>query len=300
LADDELADRIEADQVDILVDLSGHSAGNRLTVFARKPAPIQVTAWGSGTGTGLPAIDYFFADPVTVPEADRHLFAETVYDLPAVITIDPLFGAQATPLPMLSNGYPTFGVFNRIDKISDQVLATWSKLLCELPGARIVVKNSVLDDSFLRDGLIARFINHGVAEHRLTCLGKSIRSEHLAAFAMIDISLDPFPQNGGVSTWESLQAGVPVVAKLGRSSSSRAGGAIVTAVGLGDWVADDDDGYIAIALKNASQPSDLAKLRAELPAKLATSPAGNVELYTRKVEEGYRTFWRRHCVASSG
>jgi predicted O-linked N-acetylglucosamine transferase (SPINDLY family) len=300
LADDELADRIEADQVDILVDLSGHSAGNRLTVFARKPAPIQVTAWGSGTGTGLPAIDYFFADPITVPEADRNLFAETVYDLPAVITIDPLFGAQATPLPMLSNGYATFGVFNRIDKISDQVLATWSKLLRELPDARIVIKNSVLDDSFLRDGLIARFINHGIAEHRLTCLGASIRPEHLAAFAMIDISLDPFPQNGGVSTWESLQAGVPVVAKFGRSSSSRAGAAIVTAVGLGDWVAEDEDGYIAIALKHASQPSNLAKLRAALPAKLATSPAGNVEAYTRKVEEGYRTFWRRYCAARSG
>jgi predicted O-linked N-acetylglucosamine transferase (SPINDLY family) len=300
LADDELADRIEADQVDILVDLSGHSAGNRLTVFARKPAPIQVTAWGSGTGTGLPTIDYFFADPVTVPEADRHLFAETVYDLPAVITIDPLFGAQTSPLPMLSNGYATFGVFNRIDKISDQVLATWSKLLRQLPDARIIVKNSVLDDSYLRDGLIARFVSHGIAEHRLTCLGKSIRSEHLAAFAMIDISLDPFPQNGGVSTWESLQAGVPVVAKLGRSSSSRAGAAIVTAVGLGDWVAEDDDGYIAIALKHASQPSELAKLRAELPAKLATSPAGNVEHYTRKVEEGYRTFWRRYCAANSG
>ena len=300
LADDELADRIEADQVDILVDLSGHSAGNRLTVFARKPAPIQVTAWGSGTGTGLPTIDYFFADPVTVPEADRHLFAETVYDLPAVITIDPLFGAQATPLPMLSNGYPTFGVFNRIDKISDQVLATWSKLLHELPEARIVIKNSVLSDSFLRDRLIARFVNHGIAEHRLTCLGASIRPEHLAAFAMIDISLDPFPQNGGVSTWESLQAGVPVVAKLGRSSSSRAGGAIVTAVGLGDWVAEDDEGYIATALKHASQPSELAKLRAELPARIAASAAGNVELYTRKVEEGYRTFWRRYCAARSG
>jgi predicted O-linked N-acetylglucosamine transferase (SPINDLY family) len=300
MSDDELADRIEADRVDILVDLSGHSGGNRLTVFARKPAPIQVTAWGSGTGTGLPTIDYFFADPVTVPEADRQLFAEEVYNLPAVITIDPLPHAQTSPLPMLRNGYPTFGVFNRIDKISDQALVTWSKLFCQLPDARLVVKHSALSDDFLRDGLIARFVDHGIAEHRLTCLGFSTRPEHLAAFAMIDISLDPFPQNGGVSTWESLQAGVPVVAKLGRSSSSRAGGAIVTAVGLGDWVAEDDDGYIAIALKRASQPSELAKLRAELPAKLATSSAGNVEFYTRKVEEGYRTFWRRYCAASSG
>src|ERR1700742_3771219 len=113
MSDDELAARIEADQVDILVDLSGHSAGNRLAVFARKPAPIQVTAWGSGTGTGLPTIDYFFADPVTVPPAVRHHFAEQVYDLPAVITTDPLQGAQPAPLPMLRTGHVTFGVFNR-------------------------------------------------------------------------------------------------------------------------------------------------------------------------------------------
>ncbi|WP_316187567.1 MULTISPECIES: tetratricopeptide repeat protein [unclassified Bradyrhizobium] len=299
LSDDELADRIQADHVDILVDLSGHSAGNRLTLFARKPAPIQVTAWGYATGTGLPTIDYFFADPVTVPQAVRPLFAEQVYDLPALITTEPLPDAQPTPLPMVQNGYVTFGVFNRVDKISDQVLGVWSALMRALPDARIVVKNGALDDSFLRDGLIARFVAHGTAEQRLTCLGSSMRHEHIAAFARIDISLDPFPQNGGVSTWESLQAGVPVVAKLGNNSASRFGGAIVKAVGLHDWVAEDDDGYIAIALKHAADPVALAQLRAGLPARVASSPAGNVMAYTRKVEEGYRTFWRRHCAAGA-
>jgi len=297
LSDDELADRIQSDQVDILVDLSGHSAGNRLTVFARKPAPIQVTAWGNATGTGLPTMDYFFADPFTVPLAVRPLFAEQVYDLPALITTDPLPGAQPTPLPMLRNGYVTFGVFNRIDKISDQVLSVWSALFRALPEARIVIKNGALDDPFLRDGLIARFVAHGIDEIRLTCLGSSMRQEHIAAFAEIDISLDPFPQNGGVSTWESLQAGVPVVAKLGNSSASRAGGAIVKAIGLDDWVADDDEGYISLALKHAADPAELARVRAELPARVANSAAGNVETYTRKVEEGYRAFWRRYCAA---
>jgi predicted O-linked N-acetylglucosamine transferase (SPINDLY family) len=124
-----------------------------------------------------------------------------------------------------------------------------------------------------------------------------MRQEHIAAFAEIDISLDPFPQNGGVSTWESLQAGVPVVAKLGNSSASRAGGAIVKAIGLDDWVAEDDDGYIAIALKHAADPAELARVRAELPARVANSAAGNVETYTRKVEDGYRAFWRRYCAA---
>jgi predicted O-linked N-acetylglucosamine transferase (SPINDLY family) len=299
MSDDELSARICDDQVDILVDLSGHSAGNRLAVFARKPAPIQVTAWGSGTGTGVPTIDYFFADPVTVPEAARHLFAEEVYDLPAVITTDPLPGAQPTPLPMLRTGHVTFGVFNRIDKISEPTLVVWSRLMRELPDSRIVIKNVALDDGFLRDRLIGRFVAHGVTENRVTCLGSSSRDQHIAAFADIDISLDPFPQNGGVSTWESLQAGVPVVAKLGNSASSRAASGIVTAVGLGSWVAADDDDYVAIARRHAADPAALARLRAELPGRVASSAAGNGAIYTRKVEEGYRSFWRHYCETTS-
>ncbi|MHC2280160.1 putative O-linked N-acetylglucosamine transferase (SPINDLY family) [Bradyrhizobium diazoefficiens] len=119
------------------------------------------------------------------------------------------------------------------------------------------------------------------------------------AFDKIDISLDTFPQNGGISTWESLYKGVAVVAKLGIGASSRAGASIVAAVGLGDWVAEDDDGYVEIARKFASQPDYLAKLRAGLPAQIAASPAGNVEIYTRELEAGYRQFWRDYCAAAS-
>ena len=298
MSDDELADRIEADAVDILVDLSGHSAGNRLPLFARKPAPVQVTAWGSGTGTGLPTIDYFFADPVTVPMAARPLFAEQVHDLPAVITTEALPCIAPTPLPMLQNGHVTFGVFNRLDKISDPVLLVWTLLMRQLPDSRIVIKSGSLDDPLLRDRLLARFAAQGVSQDRITCLGWSTRELQIAQFAQVDISLDPFPQNGGVSTWESLQAGVPVIALLGRSAASRAAAAIVTAVGLEDWVAEDDDGYIAMAIKHASRPDVLARLRAELPGMVANSAAGNVETYARKVEEGYRLFWRRFCVAA--
>jgi len=297
LSDDELADRIQSDGVDILVDLSGHSAGNRLTVFARKPAPIQVTAWGHGTGTGLSTMDYLFADPVLVPQAARHLFAEKVYDLPCAITTEALPDLQPSALPMIRNGHVTFGVFNRIDKLSDGALAVWSKLLQEVAGSTIVAKIAALDDPFLRDGLIGRFVAHGISQDRIQCLGSTPRPEHLAALANVDISLDPFPQNGGVSTWESLQVGVPVVTKLGNSASSRAGGAIVKAAGLDDWVADDDDGYIAIARKYASMPSHLEALRASLPARIAASAAGNGVTYTRRVEEGYRKFWRDYCAA---
>ena len=298
LSDDELADRIQSDGVDILVDLSGHSAGNRLTVFARKPAPIQLTAWGHGTGTGLSTMDYLFADPVLVPQAARHLFAEKIYDLPCAITTEALPDLRPSALPMIRNGHVTFGVFNRIDKLSDDVLAVWSKLLREVAGSTIVAKIAALDDPFLRDGLIGRFVAHGISPDRIRCLGSSPRLEHLAVLANVDISLDPFPQNGGVSTWESLQVGVPVVTKLGNSASSRVGGAIVKAAGLDDWVADDDDGYIAIARKYASMPSHLEALRASLPATIAASAAGNGVIYTRQVEEGYRKFWRDYCAAA--
>jgi len=298
LSDDELADRIEADGVDILIDLSGHTAGNRLTVFARKPAPIQVTAWGSGSATGLPTIDYFFADPVAIPEAARSMFAEKVYDLPAVITMEPITGLSPAPPPMLRNGCVTFGVFNRIDKISDEALTLWSALMRAVPGAKIIVKNGALDDPLLRDALAARFRAHGIAAGDTSFMGGSARHTHLKAFEQVDISLDPFPQNGGISTWESLYMGVPVVAKLGNSASSRVAGALLAAIGLSDWVAGDDDGYIAIAQKFAGMPSHLQQLRAELPTMIARWAAGNVEVYTRKVEEGYRQFWRDYCAAA--
>ncbi|MGJ4943025.1 tetratricopeptide repeat protein [Bradyrhizobium sp. HKCCYLS1011] len=299
LSDDELADRIQADGVDILVDLSGHTTGNRLNVFARKPAPVQVTAWGNGTGTGLATMDYIFADPVSIPLEARSLFAEAVYDLPSVITIDPIVALKPSALPMRANGHVTFGVFNRVSKISDSALALWCRLLREIDGARLIVKDIALSDPMVRDMLLARFLAHGTADGRVICLGGSERHDHLRAFAQIDIALDPFPQNGGISTWEALYMGVPVVAKLGRGAASRMAGGILRAIGLDDWVADDDDGYVAIAKRFAAQPDQLEQLRAELPDIIARKPAGDVAVYTQQVEAGYRQFWRDHCAAAA-
>ena len=297
MSDDQLADRIESDNVDILVDLSGHSAGNRLTVFARKPAPIQVTAFGDAIGTGLPTMDYVFQNPVGIPIGVRHLLTERVYDLPCVITMAPIIDRQPSPAPMIRNGFVTFGVFNRIEKISDRALELWSSLLMDLPGSRIVIKNGALDDALLRDGLVDRFVANGISSDRVTCMGSTKRSEHLGAFANVDISLDPFPQNGGISTLESIYMGVPVVAKLGNAAASRGSASILRAIGLDDWVGEDEDGYLAIARKFASRPSEIEVLRAELPDRIASSAIGNIETYTRKVEEGYRQFWRNYCGA---
>ncbi|HEY7843592.1 MAG TPA: tetratricopeptide repeat protein [Bradyrhizobium sp.] len=299
LTDEKLADRIEADQVDILVDLSGHSAGNRLPTFALKPAPIQVTAFGHVSGTGLPVMDYLFADPVIIPQEVRHLFAEKVYDLPALITIDAPLDVPPTPPPMLRTGYVTFGVFNRTAKISDAALALWSRLLQVVPGSIIVVKNGALNSAPVRDTLIARFVASGIPEDRLRCMGSTSRLEHVQLFSTIDMMLDPFPQNGGVSTWEPLQLGVPVVTKLGSGHASRCGAAIVAAAGLNDWIAEDEEGYIEIAKRWASRPDELAALRERLPAQVANSDAGNCVTYTKHVEEGYRRFWRDYCASAS-
>jgi predicted O-linked N-acetylglucosamine transferase (SPINDLY family) len=299
LSDDELADRIEADKVDILIDVSGHTTGNRLHVFAQKPAPIQVTGFGHATGTGLQTMDYVLADPIFIPQSTHHLLAEKVHDLPCLITIDPILDVPPSGLPMLRNGHVTFGVFNRIYKISDEAIRVWSKVMREVTGSKIVIKHTLLDDPLLRHSLVARFVAQGVAEENVICMGSTSRHEHLLAFAKVDISLDTFPQNGGITTWESLYAGVPVVAKLGNGASSRAGGSIVVAVGLDDWVAEDEDGYAAIACKYAAQPAHLATLRADLPARIAASRAGDVALYTREVEAAYRRFWRVHCAAAS-
>jgi predicted O-linked N-acetylglucosamine transferase (SPINDLY family) len=293
---DELSAQIEADQIDILVDLSGHTAGRRLHIFAGKPAPVQVSAWGHVTGTGLPTIDYLFADPVICPQSVRHLFAETIFDLPCFLINGPLPDVpRSLEPPMLAKGHVTFGVFNRSSKISDDAVAVWSRLLRSMPSAQMLLKDPGYDSASIRDQVMGKFAAHGVSTDRIAFLGRTSRPDHLAAFGDIDIALDPFPMNGGVSTFEALQMGVPVLAKLGNTMASRTGGAIVTAVGLSDWVADSIDDYLAIAAKFAAMPEYLRNLRRDLPAMVAESAAGNPAKYTMAVESAYRTMWTHYC-----
>lgn len=299
LSDDLLADQIRADKIDILIDLSGHTAGNRLGVFARKPAPIQVTAWGNATGTGLQTIDYLFSDPVAIPHAVRHLFAEKIYDLPCLIMMGaPPAALRPSDPPVLLKQHVTFGVFNRISKISDDAVMVWAEILRSEPRSRLLIKHFNLEEESVRSVLRERFAKHGIAD-RVDFLGATSREEHLAAYGNVDICLDPFPQNGGVSTWEPLYMGVPVVAKLGNTVPSRLGSAILSSVGLDEWVADSSDEYMAIALKYASQPDYLKKLRHELPTKISMSVAGNAARYTRAVEEAYRAMWEDYCKRKS-
>ena len=263
-SDDQLADCIRADKVDILIDLSGHTDGNRLRTFARKPAPIQVTAWGHATGTGLPTIDYLFSDPVVVPAEVRHLLAEQVYDLPCAIIIEPPPAELRSPEPpVTSNGYVTYGVFNRVSRFSDAAIGVWARILQSDVTSRLLIKDHLITEVSIQSMLLEKFAAHGIAPDRISLMGSTSREEHLAAYQRIDICLDPFPHGGGVSSWEALHMGVPVVTRLGNGIAGRSGGAILSAIGMTDWIATDDDQYVDIALR--STPDRLRTIRRELP-----------------------------------
>jgi predicted O-linked N-acetylglucosamine transferase (SPINDLY family) len=292
--DDQLAECIQRDRIDILVDLSGHGDGNRLRVFARKPAPVQVTAWGHASGTGLPTIDYLFSDPVAIPGEVRHHYAEQIYDLPCLIAIEPPLNNARSDLPPIShNGFLTYGVFNRVSKFSHEAIAIWSKILSADPASRLIVKDQLLDDGETRSHLLGRFGANGIDPDRISLRGTTDREAHLAAFSEIDICLDPFPHVGGVSTWEALHMGVPVVTKLGNSLTSRASGAILSATGLTDWVATNDSEYFEIARHPTG--TQLEALRCDLPL-LIDRRCGPLS-YTKAVEDAYRQMWRRYCSA---
>jgi protein O-GlcNAc transferase len=297
ISDEALADLIRRDGIDILVDLSGHSEGNRLLTFARKPAPIQASGWGHVTGTGLPTIDYLFADPVCMPAAQRPSLAETIYDLPCAIAYDPpAYAPEVAPLPASAGAPLTFGCLNRLSKVSALALDLWGRLLREVPGSRMLLKDGQLSDPDERRRIAAAFAERGIDEDRLVLLRGTPHAEHLAAYGQVDIALDPIPASGGVSTLEAVWMGVPVVAVAGTGGSSqRAAATVLTAVGLADWVAGTEDEYVSIARRWAADRSALAVLRPTLRPMMQASPVGDAAAYCRSVEAAYRTMWERYC-----
>ena len=294
LSEGQIAEQIRQDRVDILVDLSGHSSGNRLLVFARKPAPVQVTAWGHGGGTGLKTMDYYFTDPVYTPEWARGWFAETCWDLPCGIGFESPTGlSDPNLLPAATNGYVTFGSLNRFSKVSQGALALWARILNRVPDSKLLLKDHAVGDPGVQEQIIATMADYGVGEHRLILRGGGAHLEHLNTYLDIDVALDPFPQNGGISTWEALWMGVPVITWAGKAPSSRIGAAILTALGVTGWIAEDEEGYLGIAEAVASHLEVLTQFRATSRQGIMGSAAGNPNLYVRAVEQAYREMWQR-------
>ena len=300
VSDEAVAEQIHNDKIDILIDLSSHSGGNRLLIFARKPAPIQITAWGYGTSTGMRAIDYFFADPIAVPPQEKEFFTENVRYLPCIIGSffnDPF--PDINPLPALTNGIVTFGSFNRLTKISDETYQAWVKILLAVPQSKLILKAGDFNEVATRERVINYFVNAGISADRIILIGKTLWSEHVQAFNKIDIALDPFPHCGGVSTLEGLIMGVPVITLkfntiIGRTSSS-----VMTALNLPDWIAETPNEYIELAVSKASNISALSILRQQLRSIYNSSALGDSASYVRTVEQEYRQLWQEWCESQS-
>jgi predicted O-linked N-acetylglucosamine transferase (SPINDLY family) len=301
LSDARVADLVRSDEIDILVDTVGHMKGNRLLVFARKPAPVQVCAWGEPTGTGLATMDYVFSDPVHTIASERHLMVEEVFDLPNFIgywSPEPL--PEPGPLPALTHGHVTFGSFNRFIKIQEPVLRCWAAILRSLPNATLVLKVDLPLADQSRRSFIDRIIDEeGIDRTRVTLLGRTDRLGHFRAYQQIDIALDPFPHGGAMSTLDGLWMGVPVVTWPGRIISARLAAASLTVLGMTDFIAPDPKNYVDLAVAKANDLSGLSALRNGLRERMTNSVLGNSKRYTQAVEDAYREIWRRWCGCRS-
>ena len=267
LPDEEVARMIHKDEIDILIDLSGHSAKNRLPVFAWKPAPIQVSWLGYFDTTGVEAIDYLIADPFTLPESEEIYFTESIWRLPEtrLCFTAPDINVTIRPLPALAEKRITFGCFNNLNKMGDAVVTLWARVLAAVPNSRLFLKARQLYQPQVRESVIEEFGRHGIDPSRLILEGPESRANYLAAYNRVDIGLDPFPYTGGTTTAEALWMGVPVLTLSGQHFLSRQGLGLLMNAGLADWVASDPDDYVARAVSHASNLERLAALRIAPP-----------------------------------
>ncbi|MEX2616720.1 MAG: tetratricopeptide repeat protein [Alphaproteobacteria bacterium] len=262
--DAQLAAQIRADEIDILVDLSGHTAGNRLLAFQHRPAPIQVTWLGYPNTTGMTDIDYRITDPIADPPGAEALWTESLIRLDAgfLCYAPPSDAPEVAPLPALSRGHVTFGSFNNLRKVTPAVIEVWAKVLDAVPTARMMLKARSFADAATRDRFTAAFGMHDIAADRIMLRDTvASPSEHLGTYAEVDIALDPFPYNGTTTTCEALWMGVPTVTLRGNRHAARVGASLLTHTGLNDWIAADTDAYVKIARRQAENIDALVKLR---------------------------------------
>ena len=297
LGDQAAAQVIHRDGVQILVDLAGHTSGNRLPVFAWKPAPIQVAWLGYFASTGLAAIDYILCDSDGVPAGEHHRFTETPWLLPdtRLCFTPPEAEIAAGPLPAPANGAVTFGCFNNLAKMNDEVVTLWARVLHAVADSRLMLKSRQLNDAAMRTLTISRFAAAGIESARLMLEGFSSREDYLKAYHRIDIALDPFPYTGGTTSVEGLWMGVPFITRRGDRLLARQGEGMLRAVGLPDWIAADNDDYVALAAKRASNLAPLASLRSGLRARLLASPLCDAPRFAENLEQAFERMWQQRC-----
>ena len=302
LSDADLAKRIRDDDIDILIDLSGHTAYNRLPMFALKPAPVQVSWLGYFATTGVQAMDYLIADPWTVPEAEEFHFTEKICRLPETYLCftPPDIDVQVGALPVLSKGYITFGCFNNLTKMNDSVVALWARVLNAVPGSRLFLKAKQLGEATVCQSVISRFAIHGIDRERLILEGGAPRSELLVAYRRVDIALDPFPYPGGTTSIESLWMGVPVLTLSGDRFLSHIGESILQNAGLPEYIAADQNSYVALAVLHAGDLSRLEILRSGLRQQVLDSPLFDAPRFAHHFEAALRGMWVQWCNQQQG
>jgi len=296
LSDDALAQKIRADNIDILIDLSGHTAKHRLLTFARKPAPVQVSWIGYPCTTGLGAMDYYLADRLFLPPGQfDDQFTEKIVRLPASAPFLPSKDAPlVNTLPALSNSYVTFGSFNRPNKLSHAVIALWAKLLRALPDSRMLL--GAMYQAGENDTLLEWFAQEGIARERLSFHPRSGMDAYLALHHQVDICLDTFPYNGGTTTLHALWMGVPTLTLAGSTAAGRSGASILGHVGLEAFVAHDAADFVRKGLSWAGNLAALSDIRAGLRERFAQSAMGQPAVVAAGMERALRIMWQRWCT----
>ncbi|WP_339890870.1 tetratricopeptide repeat protein [Neptuniibacter pectenicola] len=295
LTDKDAATLIYQSKVDILIDLSGHTAGNRLSLFAWKPAPIQVSWIGYFASTGVSEIDYILtSNALSPPEYESHYIEQQWHIDSAGCLKVPSVDVVVESLPALKNGYVTFGSFHSLAKLSDAVIETWCEILHRVPNSKLFFKCKELVDSAFRERLIAKCEGFGIDGNRLLLEEASPLPEYFEAYNSIDIGLDPFPYNSGTVSYHSLWMGVPYIALKGDRILSRIGFANLSQVGLGALVANDREGYVERAVQFASNIEELASIRAGLREKAVRSGLFDGLKIANELEHVFRDMWQCH------
>jgi len=294
LGDEQLAQRIRQDGIDILVDLSGHTALNRLPAFARRPAPVQCTYIGYPGSTGLSAIDYRISDPwQDPPDLTERYHSETVVRIPGGMAFDP---GPDTPevnaLPALTSGDLVLACLNNLSKVGPEVIHLWSRILLALPQARLLIGNLTSLENQAR--LLRMFEQAGVPAQRLRLQPRVSMAEYLALHHQIDIALDPFPYNGGTTTMFSLWMGVPVITLAGDHAVSRLSTAHLSRVGLDEFITHSEEEYLQCAVNFANNLPKLNEVRQSLRQRM-TAPSCDPAKIARQLESAYRDMWRTWC-----
>ena len=293
VSDEDAARRIHNDGINILFDLSGHTKGNRLPIFAWKPAPIQISWLGYFASTGLAEIDYILGDPFVTPSNESHHFTERVWQLPEsylCFTV-PDLGQDVAPLPALTNGFITFGCFNKLAKMTEEVVSVRAEILRLVPNSKLFLKDRQLNYMSARDRVLSAFAAHGIHKDRLIFEGKSSREEYLACFSKVDIALSPFPYGGGTTTVEGLWMGTPAITRKGGDFLSHLGESIAQNTSLTNWIAADNDEYIAKAVDFSSNLKALGELRDTMREHLAGTPLFDIQRFSKHFERALWEMW---------